>query len=276
MTDLEHTRKLPIGVFDSGVGGLTVLREIRRLLPNESTLYLGDTARVPYGTKSPQTVQRYGREVTRELLSRGIKLLVVACNTASAVALGSLRAEFALPLTGVITPGARAAAQATKSKRVGVIGTSATVRSGAYEEAIQAADRDVQVTSVACPLFVSLAEEGWTDGELAELAARRYLESLSGAKVDTLVLGCTHYPLLAPTIAKVMGEGVRVIDSATATAEEVARILKDKNLAAPDGAKDAHHYLVTDSRDRFLELAPRFLGRELSGGVEEVQLKTES
>lgn len=276
MTDQNESRKLPIGVFDSGVGGLTVLREIRRLLPGESTLYLGDTARVPYGTKSPQTVQRYGREVTRELLHRGIKLLVVGCNTASAVALGVLRNEFDVPLTGVIVPGARAAAKATKSGRVGVIGTSATVRSGAYVEAIKAADRDIEVFGVACPLFVGLVEEGWTDGEIAELAARRYLEPLFEAKIDTLVLGCTHYPLLAPTLEKVMGEGVRVIDSATATAEEVVHLLKETELAATDTGSDSHHYLVTDSRERFLELAPRFLGRELAGKVEEVQLKTEN
>lgn len=276
MADEIATRKLPIGVFDSGVGGLTVLREVRRLLPAESTLYLGDTARVPYGTKSPQTVQRYGREVTGELLRRGIKLLVIGCNTASAVALGSLREKFEIPLTGVIVPGARAAAKTTKNGRIGVIGTSATVRSGAYEEAIKAAEREIEVFSAACPLFVALAEEGWTEGEIAELAARSYLGPFMEAKIDTLVLGCTHYPLLAKTIAKVMGEGVQVIDSATAAAEEVVHLLKERDLATDEQVVDSHRYLVTDSRDRFLELAPRFLERGLDGSVEEVQLQTEN
>ncbi|MEW6777272.1 MAG: glutamate racemase [Bdellovibrionota bacterium] len=259
-----------MGVFDSGVGGLTVLREIRRVLPGESTLYLGDTARVPYGTKSQATIIRYSRQNTRILSERGIKLLVVACNTASALAMEALRHDFDFPMTGVIEPGAEAAAKTSRTKKIGVIGTSATVRSAAYTAALQARNAQLQVISKACPLFVSLAEEGWTEGEVAEPAARKYLESFQGSGIDVLLLGCTHYPLLRSVISKVMGEGISIIDSAKATAEQVSKLLAARKLAAPAGSPPKHRYLVTDSRERFLDLAPRFLGGSLEGDVEEV------
>lgn len=269
-------RNLPIGVFDSGVGGLTVLRAIRETLPGESTLYLGDTARVPYGTKSPATVQRYAREATRLMLERGIKLLVVACNTASAVALEDLREEFLIPIIGVIEPGARAAAVQTRTKQVGVIGTSATVRSRAYDHALRTRDPAITVTSQACPMFVALAEEGWVDDEVAEVTAGRYLSAFAGSGIDTLVLGCTHYPLLTGVIARTMGEGVRVVDSARATASEASWVLDHHDLRAAQAAPVRHSYLVTDSRDRFLELVPRFLGTPLDGNVSEVGIPVES
>ena len=275
MTVSSSTADLPIGVFDSGVGGLTVLRELRRALPLESTLYLGDTARVPYGTKSPATVVRYSRQNARLLAARGIKFLVVACNTSSALAMEALRHDFSFPMTGVIEPGAEAACRATRARKIGVIGTSATIRSGAYTAALQARDASIRVEGKACPLLVALAEEGWTDGPLAELAAREYLSAFQRSAIDVLLLGCTHYPLLAPVISRVMGEGVQVIDSARATAAFVAKLLSQHQLAAPPGTAPRHGYLVTDSRERFLELAPRFLGMDLGGLVEEVGIPAE-
>lgn len=269
---MSDKRNLPIGVFDSGVGGLTVLRALRRRLPRESLLYLGDTARVPYGTKSPETVRRYALENTRLLAERGIKLLVVACNTASAVAMDELRRAFELPMTGVIAPGARAAVAATKSRKVGVIGTAGTVRSGAYATAIRGLDAGVDVQSRACPLFVALAEEGWTDGDVPRLAAEKYLKDFREAGIDTLVLGCTHYPLLAPVISEVMGKGVQVIDSAETTAHEVERLLKENDLEARR-AEPRYEYLVTDSKEPFMALAPRFLESEIGGEIHQVSVE---
>jgi len=252
--------RAPIGVFDSGVGGLTVFRAVERAVPGESLVYLGDTARVPYGTRSPETVVRYSVEAARFLRERGIKLLVVACNTASAVALEPIGAAAGVPVLGVIGPGARRAVARSGSGRIGVIGTRATIRSGAYAAAIRALRPQAQVTSQACPLFVPLAEEGFTEDEIAGAVARRYLAPLAAAGVDTLVLGCTHYPLLSSTIAATMGDGVALVDSAEAVAEEVRGWV---GAAAPAAAPGEHHFFVTDSPEPFQQVAERFLGRPI-------------
>jgi len=255
----------PIGVFDSGVGGLTVLRALTARLPGESTLYLGDTARVPYGTKSPAVVTRYSLKNAAFLVERDIKLLVVACNTATAAALPALEQALTIPVIGVVAPGARAAGAAVPpSGRVAVIGTPATIKSGAYTHALRALRPDVEVVGRACPLFVPLAEEGWTEGEVPRLAAERYLGDLRG-RVDALVLGCTHYPLLKDAIAGVMGPATRLVDSAEATAAEVAQRLQSTGMLAPEGAVPHHGFYVTDVPDRFVEVGARFLGRPLPG-----------
>ncbi|BCG45521.1 Glutamate racemase [Citrifermentans bremense] len=263
-----------IGIFDSGVGGLTVLKEVVRALPQEDTIYLGDTARVPYGTKSPETVVRYSRQIARYLLNRDIKLLVVACNTASAVALSALQQEFSIPIVGVIEPGARAAAAATKTGKVGVIGTAATVASSAYTKAIKRINPEIEVVNRACPLFVPLAEEGWVDNEVARLTAGIYLEDLKKHGVDTLVLGCTHYPILKEVIAEVMGPQVTLVDSAEQTALTVAGILAEQGLLRPRGERGNHHYYVTDIPAGFIRVGNRFLGGDL-GDVYQVNLEQE-
>jgi glutamate racemase len=248
----------PIGVFDSGIGGLTVLREIRALLPNEDIVYLGDTARVPYGVRSADTVRRYASEGTAFLQSKGIKLLVIACNTVSALGLDDITAMVDVPVIGVIKPGARAAARHTLNGRVGVIGTVATVDSGAYVKAIKEARPLAEVYAEACPLFVPLVEEGWIDGTVPELTVEHYLTAMKDKDIDTLVLGCTHYPLLMPILRKVMGDGVKLIDSATETAQEVHEMLKAGN--ALSGSKGKMEFYVTDSPQKFLEVGERFLG----------------
>jgi glutamate racemase len=251
----------PIGVFDSGVGGLTVLRALSELMPEESTLYLGDTARIPYGTRSPEVVTRYSVQNGRFLAARGIKLLVVACNTASSVALPALAQALPIPVIGVIEPGAHAALVRSRSKRVGVIGTAATIASGAYTRALQALDPSAQIWSRACPLFVPLAEEGWTEGDVPERVARKYLEGIGKAGVDTLVLGCTHYPLLAEVIAAEVGPSVELVDSAHATASAVKGLLASTGARAPRDGVGEHAFCVTDVPSRFLDVASRFLGR---------------
>lgn len=246
-----------IGVFDSGIGGLTVLKEIINLFPHEDTVYLGDTARVPYGTKSAETVTRYSLEITDFLINKGIKLLVVACNTASAVALPALREKHTLPIIGVIEPGARKAVATTKTGKVGVIGTEGTIKSGAYEKAIKALAPDIEVISKPCPLFVPLAEEGWTDNDVALAAAGRYLKDMKD--VDTLVLGCTHYPLLKGVISNIMGDKVTLIDSGEETALEVKRVLSKDGLLKKEGTGKRTFY-VTDTPERFVKVGLRFLG----------------
>ncbi|MBI2355159.1 MAG: glutamate racemase [Deltaproteobacteria bacterium] len=260
-----------IGIFDSGVGGLTVLREIFRALPQEDTIYFGDTARVPYGTKSPETVARYAHEITSFLVRRDIKLLVVACNTASAVALNGLKRQFPIPVVGVIEPGARRAVEVSRSGRIGVIGTAATIKSSAYTRAIKRLNPGAEVLTRSCPLFVPLAEEGWTDNEVARLTARNYLLELKEAGVDTLVLGCTHYPLLKPVIAETMGSDVTLVDSAEETARTVAAILAKKDLLRPAAEKGNHHYFVSDIPAGFIRVGNRFLGGRL-GDVYQVNL----
>jgi glutamate racemase len=253
------TADAPIGVFDSGIGGLTVVRELIRRLPHERMIYFGDTARVPYGPKSPETVRRYSREITTWLLEQGVKAVVVACNTATAHALPALRAEFPVPVVGVAEPGAQAAVRTTRSGRVGVIGTAGTVTSGAYDRAIHALRADAVVTSCACPLFVPLVEEGWLDTKATRLIAREYLESLHDARVDTVVLGCTHYPLLKPVIGEVLGKSVVLVDPAEQTAAETARILEEKRLIAERGNGE-HRFVASDAPEQFLRLGQRFLG----------------
>jgi glutamate racemase len=260
-----------VGIFDSGVGGLTVLRELTRVIPQEDTIYFGDTARVPYGTKSPETVTRYAHEITSFLMRRDIKLLVVACNTASAVALASLKRHFPIPVVGVIEPGARRAVEVSSSGRIGVIGTSGTIRSSAYTRAIKRLNPSAEVLTKACPLFVPLAEEGWTDNQVARLTAQNYLQELKDADVDTLVLGCTHYPLLKPVIAEIMGAGVTLVDSAAETARTVADILGQKKLLRPASEAGNHHYYVSDIPAGFIRVGNRFLGGRL-GDVYQVNL----
>ena len=255
----------PIGVFDSGVGGLTVFKALEQALPGESLIYLGDTARVPYGTRSADTVKRYAREAVAFLRRCEIKMLVVACNTASAVAMETIASD-GLPVLGVIEPGARRAVELSETGRIGVIGTRATIGSGAYAEAIRALEPAADVISRACPLFVPLAEEGWTDNTVASEVARTYLEPFGRAGVDALVLGCTHYPLLRGAIGQVMGPSVRLVDSAESVAAEVrARLESEPALAAnaddPSGVD--HHFFVTDVPEPFQAVAERFLGRPI-------------
>jgi len=255
-----------IGVFDSGIGGLTVLHALREALPAGGPfIYLGDTARVPYGTKSNDTVVRYAVEGARFLLRHDIRALVVACNTMSAVAVEALERVVEVPVIGVIAPGAEAAARATRSRRIGVIGTAATIKSGAYTTALESRIPGVRVVSRACPLFVPLAEEGWVDNDVARQVARIYLEDLGRDGIDTLVLGCTHYPLLRRVIGDAIGPDVTLVDSAVAAAHAVrARLIASGQLPAA-GAKPGagDHFFVTDSSERFREVGSRFLGRRI-------------
>lgn len=257
------TSNAPIGVFDSGIGGLTVVHELMRQLPGESIIYFGDTARVPYGPKSPETVRRYSREITTFLIDQGVKSIVVACNTATAHALPMLREQIAMPVIGVVEPGARAAVSATRTSRIGVIGTVGTINSGAYERAIRALSPQATITARACPLFVPLVEEGWLEHDATRLIAAEYLDPMRDAAIDTLVLGCTHYPLLKPMIAHEMGDGVRLIDSAEQTAAETARMLDDRGLRAPGDVHPVHRFVASDAADHFLRVGQRFLGEAI-------------
>lgn len=262
---------LPIGIFDSGVGGLTVYRALHERLPDERFVYLGDTARVPYGTKSLATVERYAIENSRFLEAHGIKLLVVACNTASALALPAIRRSVGVEVIGVIEPGARAAAEASEAgaKSIGVIATEATVQSGAYSAAIERFAPAAVVIERACPLFVGLAEEGWAETDVARSVAAEYLVDLREQRVGTLVLGCTHYPILRSVIQEAVGEHVRLIDSGEAAARDVEARLEAVGLAraaADNRARerrlcdDLDHFYVTDAAERFSRVAERFLG----------------
>jgi glutamate racemase len=264
----------PIGIFDSGVGGLTVYRALHDRLPNERFVYLGDTARVPYGTKSLSTVERYAIENSRFLASLGIKLLVVACNTASALALPKIRKTIGIDVVGVIGPGGRKAVEVTKHKpdpTIGIIATEATVASNAYVNAIRRASENAEVIQAACPLFVPLAEEGWAAEPETFSIAKRYLREMAGARPDALVLGCTHYPILRDVIQQTVGENVTLIDSGEATAEEVETLLNTSGLAnekqPPRDRRlcdDLDHFYVTDAAERFARVAERFLGSEPS------------
>lgn len=259
----------PVGVFDSGIGGLTVVREIFRVLPDEPVLFFGDTARLPYGPKSKETVIRFARQNTRFLLSRDVRCVVVACNTASSAALAVLKEECPVPVFGVIEPGAQAAAEATKSGRVGVIGTRGTVASGAYESALHDIDPEIHVLSAPCPLLVSLAEEGWVDHPVTYSIIEEYLSPLLKESIDTLILGCTHFPVLKEAVQKVAGDGVRIVDAAL----ETALVLK-KNLPpnGNGGEPPAKHFVVSDVPHRFRESAELFLGEPI-GSVERIGLE---
>ncbi len=267
-------RELPIGIFDSGVGGLTVYRALHDRLPNEHFIYLGDTARVPYGTKSLATVERYAIENSEFLASRGIKMLVVACNTASALALPRIREKIGIDVVGVIGPGGRKAVELTAASdrpRIAVIATEATVASNAYAAAIERASGTANVFQAACPLFVPLAEEGWTHEPETFSIAERYLRPVVEFAPEALVLGCTHYPILKDVIQRTVGENVKLIDSGEATADEVANLLNEKALSNPhrhEGGRwlcdDLDHFYVTDAAERFARVAERFLGTQPS------------
>jgi glutamate racemase len=259
----------PIGVFDSGLGGLTVAHAIMRQLPSESLIYFGDTARVPYGPKSPETVRRYSREISAFLIEQGVKAIVVACNTATAHALPALREELDVPVIGVVEPGARAAVRATRTGHIGVIGTAGTIRSQAYVRAIHAENPDLRVTALACPLFVPLVEEGWTNHEATHLVAEEYLAPFVKDPIDTLVLGCTHYPLLKPVIGEIVGRTVRLIDSAEETAADARRMLAANGLTAAAG-EGAYRFVASDDPQQFLTLGRRFLG----SAIERVEVRT--
>ena len=261
----------PIGIFDSGIGGLTVARAVYQRLPHESTVYFGDTARVPYGPKSPETVRRYSLEILDWLLGQGVKAVVVACNTSTAHALDTLQAHSPVPVIGVIEPGANAAARASRTGPIGVIGTAGTIASNAYARAIQQARPGARVVQQACPLFVPLVEEGWFEHPAAELIAREYLEPLRQAGVDTLVLGCTHYPLLKPLLQRVMGTAVVLIDSGEEMAGAVAQALEVQSLSAPAGAAATHRFVVSDDEARFRRVGARFIGDRM-GRAEVVPL----
>jgi glutamate racemase len=256
-------------VFDSGVGGLTVLRALARALPHEDFVYLGDTARLPYGTKSPESIRRYALQAAALLRDRGVKCLVVACNTASAVALESLAAGFApVPVLGVVEPGAAAACAATRSGRIAVVATESTVRGGAYQAAIRRCRPGASVVARACPLFVALAEEGWTDGAVVEAVIHRYLDDLflagAGTRPDTLVLGCTHFPVLEPALRRVLGDGVAIVDSAQTTAAALVGVREAAALRRPaEAAGGRIALLATDSAERFARVGGTFLGRPL-------------
>jgi glutamate racemase len=258
-----HSDNRPIGVFDSGIGGLTVLKETIRMLPHEHTIYLGDTARVPYGIRSPETVIQYSFENTKFLSTRDIKLLVIACNTASSISLDAIKNSISIPVIGVIEPGAKAAVKATRNKRVGIIGTDATIMSNAYTNVIKAFDERIEVCGLPCPLFVPLVEEGWTEGNIATLIARKYLKDIKKNHIDTLVLGCTHYPLLKTVISKVMGKGIRLIDSAVETSHEIKKTLEALTIIRKEEDRPVRKFYVTDAPEKFLKLGERFLGKKI-------------
>jgi glutamate racemase len=267
-TGIATTR--PIGVFDSGIGGLTVVAALRALLPNESIFYLGDTARVPYGGKSAATVQRYSLEIANMLLGENAKTVVVACNTASALALSRLEETLPVPVTGVISPGARAAIEKTRTGHIGVIGTRATIASGAYERALRSLNADVRVTARACPLLVPLIEEGWLESPITDEIILQYLAPLMSDGVDTLVLGCTHYPLLRNAIARLAGDNIALVDSAQNCALAVRDLLQRENLCAPATERGRLQVALTDPPDAFLRVAREALRLD----VGEVEVRT--
>ncbi len=255
----------PIGVFDSGIGGLTVVRHLTSRLSDESIVYFGDTARVPYGSKSDDTVTRFAFENARFLLNRGVKLIVVACNTVSAVALDALRSSFDVPIVGMIEPGARAAVRLSKKKSVGIIGTLGTVESRAYEKAIGSEDPSLRVHATACPLLVPIAEEGWMSHPAARMVADEYLAELRKQNIDVLVLGCTHYPVLRGVIQEAIGGEVTLVDSGEEAVKEVASILRERRMDAQGGGEVFRHYYVSDIPRKFKEVGERFLGRPIDG-----------
>ena len=263
----------PIGIFDSGVGGLTVFRAIERRLPNESLIYLGDTARVPYGTRSLVTVERYALEDVAFIQSKNVKAIVIACNTISALAANRLREQSLVPIIGVIRAGARRAIEMTRSGYVGVIATEGTIASGAYERAMLSMRGGLEIISRACPLFVPLAEEGWVEHPVTRQVAEEYLAEMRSSRVDTLVLGCTHYPILRPVIEQVMGSQIAYIDSGEAVADVVANMLSEQGLLRTASQPPTEEFYVTDSASRFRRVAELFLGRPLES-IESVELGT--
>ncbi|MGZ4983671.1 MAG: glutamate racemase, partial [Chthoniobacterales bacterium] len=268
-SDANRGDARPIGVFDSGIGGLTVVSALRKILPNESIFYLGDTARVPYGGKSAATVQRYSLEIASLLLQENAKTIVVACNTASALALPILQEQLPVRVTGVIVPGAQAAIASTRNRHIGVIGTRATIKSGAYERALCELHAEVRATARACPLLVPLIEEGWLESSVTDEILMQYLRPLIADGIDTLVLGCTHYPLLRPAINRLLGDKVMLVDSAENCARAVQELLVRENLQAPNENSGSLQVALTDPPDAFLEIAHRALQLEIG----QVQLR---
>jgi len=262
----NRPRQSAIGVFDSGIGGLTVVQALLDVLPHEQLIYLGDTGRTPYGTKSAETVRRFSLENAAFLVEKGIKLLVVACNTVSAVAIEAVRAAVDVPVLGVIEPGAQAAVERTRNRKVGVIGTEATISSGAYTQALKRLEPRLEIYTRACPVFVPLAEEGWTDNDIARATASLYLTSLRHSGIDTLILGCTHYPLLSKVIAEIMGSKVKLVDSAQTTALAARKILTEAGIAKRSGAGSVS-FFVTDAPDRFQKVGVRFMGQRVESAV---------
>jgi glutamate racemase len=259
----KGTDDRPIGVFDSGIGGLTVAQEITRLLPNEQLVYFGDTARVPYGTKSKESVIRFSKDNVNVLLRYNVKIIVVACNTSTSWALNVLRKEYKIPIIGVIEPGSRRAVEMSRKQRIGVIATPSTINSGKYAQTILKMAPKAVVASKACPLFVPLVEEGWLDHKVTENVAAEYLASVRSQDVDTLILGCTHYPLLKTVLQKVMGKNVTLVDSATETAREVKKLLEVEGLLRVSKHPPRHEFLVSDEPEHFRIVAKRFLGHDL-------------
>ena len=257
----------PIGVFDSGLGGLTVVKEIMKELPNENIVYFGDTARIPYGGKSKETVIRYSRQIIRFLLTKNIKAIIIACNTASATALEAMQREFDVPIIGVVYPGAKMAASATKNKRIGIIATETTIRSRAYGNAILKLREDVKIFPKACPLLVPLAEEGWVDNEVTHLTLERYLTPIREEQVDALLLGCTHYPLLIDSIQKAMGSHVTLVNPAEETAKETRRILEEQGMAST-ALGGSYEYYVSDDPDHFIRMGSVFLQKNIAKATE--------
>ena len=265
--------KRPIGIFDSGIGGLTVAKEIFNRLPCENVIYFGDTARVPYGTKSPQTVRKFSFSNMRFLMSQKVKMVIVACNTASATSIGKLRDEFShIPIIGVIEPAVELALICTGNKKIGVIGTEGTIASNTYLKEIKMLSPDVLLFGQPCPLFVPLVEEGWINRKETLMVAREYLSPLKKKKIDVLILGCTHYPLLKNVIKKVMGRGVAIIDSARVVAEECEEVLREKGLLNKKGRKGWHKFFTSDNPERFKKIGQRFLGYKI-GNVTQIDIE---
>lgn len=254
----------PIGIFDSGIGGLTVVKSLDTSLVGENIVYFGDTARVPYGSKSNSTVIEYSKQDAKFLINKNVKLIVVACNTASSVALETLRNEFEIPVIGMIEPGAKAALSSTKNNKIGVIGTYATIANRAYSNELLKLSPTVEVFEKACPLFVPLAEEGWTDHKATKLIAEEYLKELRSKNIDTLILGCTHYPILRDVIQEVIGENVVLIDSGAAASVDVENYLSGRGLRNKSSQLGDHEYYVSDIPQKFKQIAERFLGREVN------------
>lgn len=249
----------PIGVFDSGVGGLTVMREIMRQLPGENVIYFGDTARVPYGSKSPDTVIRYSKQIVNFLMTKDVKAIVIACNTASAVALEVLEKELSIPIIGVVEPGAKTAVETTVTNNVGVIATAATVKSGVYTQTLRQLNPQITVVSKACPLFVPMVEEGITEDHITDEVVKRYLHEFKDYEIDSLILGCTHYPLLRNAISRYMGEDVKLVNPAYETAKSLKNLLRDKNIMNDNVDKGKYIYFVSDDGDSFISFANRVL-----------------
>lgn len=253
----------PIGIFDSGIGGLTVVKEVMKILPNEDIYYFGDTARVPYGNKSPETVTKFSFQNTRFLISKDVKAIVIACNTASAFSIDSVKENFNIPVLGVIDPGARAAARETKSRKIGIIGTEGTIASKAYEKAIRKIIPSAEIFAYACPLFVPLVEEGWAGSKVSYLVAEEYLTPLKKAGVDTLVMGCTHYPLLKKVVGDVMGPDVKLINPAEETALDLMDVLTNNELENGINGSTKYKYYVSDNVDKFSKVGCNFLSKEV-------------